>query len=308
MKHTSKVLWAVLIIVGLFSVSCGVLEQNELNASETYSDQRRDLRPILNLVGFVIPSSDFYLSFPIAGQITDLYVKEGDIVHSGDLIGKLDPSTIKSEIAKAEADLAIAQANLEKSKAGTHPALIEEAESQVDAISAENPVGKAQATAQAANVKAAQARLDYLKALPLPEDVALAEAEVNQRQIALETARLRLNQTLLVAPMDGTILEVYIQKFEYAGSGQPVVRLSNLDILQIETVIEDLEIGYINLGDKATITFDALPDVQTSGEVILIQPENLDTMSGKYIVTLSLAEQPDSILWGMSANVRFTEN
>ena len=138
-------------------------------------------------------------------------------------------------------------------------------------------------------------------------DGALAEAEVDRREVALEVANLRLNQTVLTAPIDGTILQVYIKKFEYAGTGSPVVRLSDLDDLQIEFVADDLEIAGIKVGDKAVITFDVLPDVELTGEVIYIQPENLDRMSGNFIVTLGLSEIPETISLGMSANVLFND-
>ncbi len=303
--------WLVLILITFISISCDFQEPTPIVTNEVLTEivpeQSWSLAPTIEFIGYVVPANDYYLSFPTSGQIYELNVQEGDAVQAGDLIAMLDATAIRSDIANAEADLALAKANLEKTKVGTHPALIVEAESRVELAVADRPVGMAQATAQVANVKAAEARLEYLKALPFPEDVAYAEAEVNRREVALEAARLRLNQTFLVAPIDGTILQVYIKKYEYAETGRPVVRLSNLDILQLEIMVDDIEIGYIKLGDKASITFDVLPDIEITGEVIFIQPENLDRMSGDFIVTLSLPDQPEEISLGMSANVRFYE-
>jgi HlyD family secretion protein len=311
MKHITIKLWLVLILITLISVACDLQQPTPIvaseDATEIYPEISWNFGPVIEFVGYVVPANDYYLSFPTSGQIFELNVQAGDVVQAGDQIAILDATIIKSDIARAEADLALAKAELELSKLGSHPALIEEAESKVELAEAVRPVGVAQETAQIANVKGAQARLEYLKTFPIPEDVILSEAEVNRREVALETARLRLNQTYLVAPIDGTILQVYIKKYEYAGIGRPVLRLSNLEILQLEIVVDDLEIGNIKLGDQATITFDVLPDVELTGDVISIQPENLDRMSGNFIVTLSLPDHPESISLGMSANIGFDE-
>jgi HlyD family secretion protein len=297
----------ILSFITILFVSCNSVQPTTIVSPDVYPEQTWDFYPVMEFVGFVVPANDYYLSFPTSGQIYELNVQEGDIVQAGDPIARLDPTEIHSEITRAEADLTLAIAELEKSKVGSHPALIEEAESKVELAEAERPVGMAQATAQVANIKGAQARLEYLKALPFPEDILLAEAEVNRREVDLEATRLRLNQTFLAAPIDGTILQVYIKKSEFAGIGRPVVRLSNLEILQVEVVVDDYEIGNIKLGDNAAITFDVLPDIKITGEVIFIQPENLDRMSGNFIVTLNMPDQPESVSMGMSANVRFLE-
>jgi multidrug resistance efflux pump len=231
----------------------------------------------------------------------------GDIVQSGDLIAVLDSTTIQSEIAKAEADLELAKAELEKSKLGSHPALIKEAESKVELARAERPIGVEEESAKIANVNSALARLEYLKSLPIPEDIKLAEAEVDRREVALEAARLSLNQTFLISPIEGNVVKIFIKEYEYAGIGEPIVRISNLKNLQVDVVVDSFEIGNIKLGDNATIRFDVIPNLEILGEVIFIKPEDLDRMSGNFIVTLSLPDQPEEISLGMMAYVNFSE-
>lgn len=308
MKINLKTLILIQLIALVFPVGCNVQEPILIEKNEVSSEPYWDFYPNMEFVGYVVPTNDYYLSFPTSGQIFELNAQEGDVVSAGELIAVLDSTAIRADIARAEVDLELAKAELEKSKLGSHPALIEEAESIVELAEAEAPIGIAQAAAQVANIKGAKARLEYLKALPLPEDVALAEVEVNRQEVALEDANLRLNQTVLIAPIDGTILQIYIKKFEYAGTGSPVVRLSDLDDLQVEFIADNLEIGGIKVGDKALITFDVLPGVEIVGEVIYIQPENLDRMSGNFIVTLGLTETPETISLGMSANIVFQED
>jgi multidrug efflux pump subunit AcrA (membrane-fusion protein) len=307
MNQINKIIRVCFIMITIVMASCDTQQLTTPVATQIYTTQFENFNSVIDHVGYVTFREDYYLSFPTSGRIIEMNVQEGDAIVSGDVIASLDATSFHADIARAEADLALAQANLDKSQAGPHPALIEEAESEVDLAAAVRPVGMAQATAQAINVEVAQARLDYLQALPLPEDVALAQAEVDRREKDLEAAWARLSQTILVSPIDGTILDVLVQMHGYANTGQPVVRLSNLEILRIEFVVDDLEVAGINLGDEAVITFDALPGIETTGEVVIIRPESWDNLSGKYIVTLSLSDQPETILLGMRANVRFLE-
>jgi multidrug efflux pump subunit AcrA (membrane-fusion protein) len=257
--------------------------------------------------GKVVLTKEYNLSFPISGQILEVLVEEGDFVQAGDTIAQLDTTAILSEIAKAEGELAVAQAKLERAMAGPHESEITEAEIQVTAIAVKTPVSRAEATAQASDLAAAQAHLAYLLDLPLPEDVALAQAEVDQAQRTVDSAKAQLKLALIVAPADGTVVRILLNAHEYARAGETVVQMSDLGRLSIQTKLYDFEIVGVNVGNTATISFDALPGVNVEGTVYSILPDENDDQGGRYTVMIRLNEIPEGLRWGMTAKVDISQ-
>jgi multidrug resistance efflux pump len=187
--------------------------------------------------------------------------------------------------------------------AGPHESVIAETQFQATAVALQPVETITETIALESEMAAAQARLDYLLAQPLPEDIAVAQAEVTQAQLNVEAKRAQLELALLVAPTDGTVIEVLLNDHEYARVGETVVQMSNLDRLSVQTEMYDFELVGISLGDTAIISFDALPGVEIEGSVYGIVPDDSEARGGRYIVMLRLSEIPEGLRWGMTARV-----
>jgi multidrug resistance efflux pump len=87
------------------------------------------------------------------------------------------------------------------------------------------------------------------------------------------------------------------------GAGQPIIQIGNLSDLEVEIVLTESEIVDIEVGDNAEIVVYANPTVEIIGKIKSVFPMDLDSNDGRYIVRLSLDEMPDSIYWGMVAEV-----
>ena len=164
-----------------------------------------------------------------------------------------------------------------------------------------------QATIQVADINSAQARLDYLESLPLSEDVALAQADVDRAQTSVDSAKIRLEKSVLVSPINGTVIDVFIHAYEYAGIGQPIVRLSDLNDLSVEVWMDELDVAGLSIDDKATVTFEALPGISAQAIITSFTP-NMDINDPRdFKVELKLLDVPDGLLWGMTAEVSFNQ-
>jgi multidrug resistance efflux pump len=234
-------------------------------------------------------------------------VDEGEFVLAGDTLANLDTTMIQSNIAKYEGELSIAQAKLDLVLAGPHESEIKEAEIEVTAIAVQTPVSRAESTAQVSDLALAHSRLDYLLDLPRPEDVAIAQAEVNQAEKNLESAKKQLLLTSLIAPADGTVIRKILEAHEFTREGEVVIQMSDLRRLGIQTEMYDFEIARINEGDKVNVTFDALPSIEAEGTVYSFEPDETENKGGRYIVTIKLDDIPDGLRWGMTATVIFHE-
>ena len=134
-----------------------------------------DGRRHISATGKALPADKTVLSAALPGQVVDLRVDVGTPVKQGDVIARLDTSVLDTEVAKAEAGLALAQANLDRVKAGARPEQILEARSAVSAT-------------QAAVTQAAASR-DEVKKGATQAEIDQARAAVQQAYIAMVNAR-----------------------------------------------------------------------------------------------------------------------
>jgi len=303
----------VFILLLCLLVGCSVPRDSEpLNfelvlPTETATEQNKHLGTRIRSSGKVVLMEEYNLGFPISGQISDVMVGQGDFVEAGETLAKLETAAILNEITKSEGDLAIAQAMLVRVMAGPHESEIREAEIEVTAVAVREPADNAEATSQVSDLASAEVRLEYLLDLPRPEDVAIAQAEVEQAQKNLDAAKAQLKLTSLIAPTDGTVIRVLLKAHEYAKDGQVVIQISDLNELIIQTELYDFEITSINEGDTATITFNALPGIDVEGSVVGIMADETVDQGGRYIVTIRLDEIPEGLRWGMTAEVSFNQ-
>ena len=131
----------------------------------------------------------------------------------------------------------------------------------------------------------------------------MAQVEVERTKIKVDTARLRLLQADLVAPMSATVTKLFVNPYQYVGIGQPIVQLSDLTRLNVETEMNDNEVVGLMIGDVARVTFEALPGVEVKGVVVSIQPFDERQGGRNFVVVYELNEIPPGIRWGMSAEV-----
>ena len=156
-----------------------------------------------------------------------------------------------------------------------------------------------------ARVDGARARLKMLEAGPRPEEVAFAEAEVDRARAALAEARATLEEARLIAPFDGTVGAVLVREGEVVSSGEPVIVLGDLSTLRVEVAdLSEEDAAKIEAGQKADISFDALPGQELTGWVSRVVP--MPSSEGgrpSYIAFIELDEQVAGLRWGMTAFV-----
>lgn len=171
-----------------------------------------------------------------------------------------------------------------------------------------NEIDLAQAEADLAYAEALLSKLEKdfedTKDGPDPDSLELAQARVTNAQKQIEAAQSGLNDLTLTAPFDGTISALYVRESEWVSPGQPMLLLGNLSNLQIETTdLNEIDVARIQVGSRATITFDALPDVLVEGTVVRIGTKASSGSSVNYTVIIEMDEVPAGLLWDMTAFV-----
>ena len=158
-----------------------------------------------------------------------------------------------------------------------------------------------------ANLEAAQAQVRYLKrAKTNAVHLETAQADVDRAQALVDSAKAALlAQSTLSAPFDGTIVSVDISPAETVTPGLIVIVLGDLTHYQIETTdLSERNITRVHTGQPATVFIKAL-NKEFAGKVSGISLTS-SMLGGDVVfkVTIEINDQPQELLWGMSADVK----
>ena len=187
-----------------------------------------------------------------SGEIVELPVEEGDFISQGDLIARLDQKDERAEVAQAQADFDIAKAELKQ----------------------------AQNTFERRNKLFQDNLISEEEQGQITLDLAVAKGKVIQTSITLERAEERLSEAVVRAPIDGIILQKYVEEGQIIASGvsnvsggTPIVDIADMSSVYIETGIDEIDIGKVQIGNSATVIADAYPELEFNGKIVRIAPE-----------------------------------
>jgi HlyD family secretion protein len=155
-----------------------------------------------------------------------------------------------------------------------------------------------------AQLENATLKWEKVKDGPDPDARALAEARLATAKAQRAAAQAALDQLTLNAPFDGTVTEIIPNPNEWVAPGLPVASIANLASLRVETTdLSEIDASQVSEGDRATVTFDALPDVTSTGTVVYISPKASEGAGVNFKVIIVLDELPEAVRWGMTAFV-----
>jgi RND family efflux transporter MFP subunit len=228
--------------------------------SNTSSNNSPDDANTVSATAFVVPARTADLSFANVGRVKTVNVKVGDKVKAGQPLVELDTTLLEAKVKEAEANLAVAQV-----------------------------------------------QVDYLKRIGTDEvHLESAQAEADRAQALLDSANTTLaTQSTLVAPFDGTIVSVDISPAETVVPGGVIVTLGDLSRFQVETKdLSERDVPRVQIGQIAHVFIEPL-NQEFPGKVVDISRIS-STVGGDVVfkVTIDLDQQPQGLLWGMSADAK----
>jgi HlyD family secretion protein len=213
----------------------------------------------------------------------------------------IDAARAGVERAQAQVDAlkAAAQAaDIDAAQAG-----IDQAQAHLDALTA--PARNSDLAAAQAEIRRAQAQLKLIEAGARAETIAAVEADLAAAEAALKLSQVALADTMLEAPFAGTVASLDTKVGEQVMPGVPVVWLADLSEWQVETDdLTELRVVDVAVGAPASITFDAIPDLELPGRVVRIGSMGENRMGDiTYTVVVAPDEHDDRLRWGMTAMV-----
>ncbi len=271
--------------------------------------ERGPLTAVVSATGTLNPVVSVQVGSQVSGQIKEILVDFNSPVKLNQLIARIDPETFQYRLRQAEADVEAARAALGVQQAEVMRAKANLAEFERDFERKKLLVEKN--FISAAEREKAQSVLDAGRAaLQVAQSQAKnSEAQVRQREAQQAQARIDLERTAIKAPVDGIVVKRSIEPGQTVAaslqSPELFVIAKNLTDMQVETSIDEADVGRIRVGQKASFTVDAFAGRSFSGEVRQVRKaatviSNVVT----YTVVVSAANPDLTLLPGMTANVR----
>jgi HlyD family secretion protein len=277
------------------------------------------------------------LPFNGTERIAAVLAQEGDRVHAGQVLARLDTSRLAPQVAEAAAKVAAQQAVVARFHHGSRPEEVDQARASLSSaradadnardqyqrllslgaqhIVSQQNVDNARALMQMADDKrvSAEKALSLAVAGPRAEDVAQAEAGLRGDEARLALLRQQLRDAALVAPVDGIVRARLMEPGEMASPQRPVFSLAIVDPKWVRAYVAEADLGRVHLGMPATIAVDAFAGQPFSGWVGFISPvseftpkqvqtEALRT-SLVYEVRVFVHDSTDRLRLGMPATV-----
>ncbi len=301
--------------------------------TETAIAARRTLRSQVQATGVVRArtGAEVKVGARASGRVERLLANVGDHVKKGDPIARLDARDLRARLARAEADLAAARAQAALVRRGARGEEIAEAQAALAQAEAEARLATAQEArtrtlaekeyvarqevdraardleVAVARADSARSRLGLVRNRALPEDIALAGARVLQAEAARDEAAALLSYATIAAPIDGVIAQVATQEGETVSAGLAAptfVTLIDLDRLEVAAYVDEVDVGRVRRGQKATFTVDAFPDAEFTGTVSAVYPRAvIQSNVVNYITTIAIENSQGRLKPDMTATV-----
>ena len=217
----------------------------------------------------------------LSDRVVQVMVNEGDTVHKGQGLVRIDSRSVmarkakagfrRQEIMAAQAHLDQAQAMLER--AGRDFRRMEQlARNDGGVTQADRDAASSAYRAAQANVAAAQEELALKKEGSRPEVIRAAEAQVMQAQAELDEINVLCQDSVIPSPVNGVVAQKLVSAGELVAAGQKLFTLVNTDDIWLNARIEETRIGQIRVGQDVAFTIDGYPGRTFSGRIYEINP------------------------------------
>lgn len=213
--------------------------------------EKRDIVVSAQASGAIQPDTTVEVKTRASGEVLQILAETGQLVNRGQLLIRIDPRQAKNAVDQSKAQLTLSQAQLDNAK------------TQLDRS---KTLRDAQTITQQ---EYETAQLAY----------ASASAAVVRARIDVETNQISLEDTDVRAPITGVIIQKGVERGQVvasatfnAGGGTVLMKMADLNLVQVRTLVDETDIGKIKAGQATTVTVDAYPNRPFQGEVLKIEP------------------------------------
>lgn len=274
--------------------------------------QKGNIRETAAASGNIAPHVQVEVKSRASGEVIQILVQEGDVVKQGQLLVQLDSTDAERDLQSAKVQLEKVKADLAAAHASVAVASLEYKQKQGDEAIAVKSAEMGLGTQDAARTSGTSSKVAAANITLKNSQVVTAQTALKTAELAVQDAELRLKETKIYAPLDGTILEIPVEKGTIVASaltnvngGTSVMTIADLSDLRIIGAIDEAQIGKVAAGQPVEIRVDAYPDKVFEGKVERVSPLGKEVSSVvTFDVEIIVVDKKSNLLRsGMSADV-----
>ncbi|MGI4820115.1 MAG: efflux RND transporter periplasmic adaptor subunit [Janthinobacterium lividum] len=212
--------------------------------------------------GKVQPETEVKISPDVSGEITELYVQEGDSVKKGQLLLRIRPDNYLAMVSQQSAAVGTQRANVGQAEAQLQQQTANARQTELTfrrqaSLYKQKVISQSDYEAAEAAYNASQEQLRAIRA-----QIMAAQSTVRSAQAGLEEARKNLNKTTIYAPVSGTVSKLNVKKGERVVgttqmAGTEIMRIANLNNMEVRVSVNENDIIRVQLGDSADVEVDS---------------------------------------------------
>lgn len=290
----------------------------------------------LNATGYIVAHHEIEVASKVVGRVEWIGVEKGDRVKAGQALVRLEDDEYRAQVEQAKGQLDNLEARLLEARHGSRPEEIAVAKANLDQakanlvdakitldrtreLASQGVVSRQQLDDAQSKYEDAAARvasldktLELARLGPRQEEIDSLRGQVGQAKGMVAYAQTQLDNTVIRAPVDGTILERAVEKGEFVTNGFVgdkgakgyVVTLADLNDLQVELDINQNDFAKLQMGQKGVVTTDAYPDRKYDGAIAEISPK-ADRQKATVQVKVKIFRPDDYLRPEMNSSVAF---
>jgi HlyD family secretion protein len=255
---------------------------------------RGDIVQAVQATGTLEAVTTVQVGTQVGGIIQELYADFNDIVKKGQVIARLDPTILDTQIEQQRANVTRSQADLDRLKVSLADA--QQKLERAKALSEKNLLPRSELDTAQVNVQSTEAQIKS------------SEAGLVQARSQLHTAEVNREHTVITAPIDGIVIQRAVEPGQTVNAGMSAPTLfilaADLTQMQVNANIDEADVGTMRPGQRVTFRVDAFPNDTFTGNVqqVRLQPTTVQNVV-TYQTVIEVPNQQYKLKPGMTANV-----
>ncbi|HWR58938.1 MAG TPA: efflux RND transporter periplasmic adaptor subunit [Thermodesulfovibrionales bacterium] len=286
----------VIVIIILLATGAFIFFNNREDSPKFKIDKATtgDIKATVTATGTMNAVVTVLVGTQVSGTIKTLYVDFNSPVKKDQILAQIDPATFQAQVGQAKANLLLAKANVEKAEAALVDAKRTMERNRV--LFTRNFIARSDLDTAETNHQSAAAQLSASK------------AQVEQAKAALDFAETNLRYTRIVSPVNGIVISRNVDVGQTVAASFQTPTLFNiaqdLTKMQIDTNVDEADIGKIKMGQPVEFTVDAYSDTTFMGKVSEVRnaPTTIQNVV-TYNVVVKVENPELKLKPGMTANV-----
>lgn len=253
---------AIATLIGLNKA--GIIGSDDSTKVAIENVSRHDIIETVTASGKIYPVAEVKISPDVSGEITELFIEEGDSVHKGQVLASINSTIYKSMVSKANAQL-----NQTKSSVSNSNAMMQQAKAQLDQAAAAFVRNRELFSERVISAMEFETAQGAYKSAQATYNAALESIKGNQFGVASAAANVNeavqtLQKTTIYAPMSGIISALFVKKGERVVgtaqmAGTEIMRVADMSKMKVDVEVGENDIPKVKIDDSVNVEVEAYP-------------------------------------------------